>query len=495
MAGRARRRCGILDEMLERLRAGDVRGDRRGDRSAISTGRSRPSFRGPATLHRDADPAACARSSATDFWGFWMLGGMSGGGMGFIFAPARKAEAQERLQEIMSETKRELEHACRSPWSRWSTISRSTSAARMAELLAGDAALMPAGYYTLTVPALLRTETAPAFAGAARRAGPLRRRLPHRAGVRRHGAEPVRPPAAARAGAGSADARRAWTALLEQHGFDRVQHEQIQADCAAGASAWRRIACRPAAGIEDVQDGDVLDATAGLPARYRGTGHGRRWRDGDGGGGDAGRRRGQPLDQGRRRGEGAAIRSAKLGGRHRTFIEVHLAKSRRISRLCGSAAAARHHHQLSDARRRSAASWPRAENYGYPGPLLLSPGRSIGLRMIPMVRDLRFAWEEMPQQLLDEQAQKVRESLHAALIGWARQAGEASELHRQPAAAVPASGGPLVRGAEPAAQRRAGATARGAAAAAVPDGAQHRHAGRGRGPGAARASTSRAARR
>jgi hypothetical protein len=49
------------------------------------------------------------------------------------------------------------------------------------------------------------------------------------------------------------------------------------------------------------------------------------------------------------------------------------------------------------------------QNYGYPGPLLLSPGRSIGLRMIPMERDLRFAWEEMPQQLLDAQAQKVRE--------------------------------------------------------------------------------------
>ena len=28
-----------------------------------------------------------------------------------------------------------------------------------------------------------------------------------------------------------------------------------------------------------------------------------------------------------------------------------------------------------------------------------------------MVRDLRFAWEEMPQQMLDEQKQKVRESL------------------------------------------------------------------------------------
>ena len=41
---------------------------------------------------------------------------------------------------------------------------------------------------------------------------------------------------------------------------------------------------------------------------------------------------------------------------------------------------------------------------------------AIGLRMVPTVRDLRFAWEEMPQQLLDEQAQKMRHSLHAALI-------------------------------------------------------------------------------
>ncbi len=68
-----------------------------------------------------------------------------------------------------------------------------------------------------------------------------------------------------------------------------------------------------------------------------------------------------------------------------------------------------------------------AGNYGYPGPLLLSPGRTIGLRLIPMERDLRFAWEEMAQQLLDEQAQKVREGLHATLIQWARQAGEGGD--------------------------------------------------------------------
>ena len=58
---------------------------------------------------------------------------------------------------------------------------------------------------------------------------------------------------------------------------------------------------------------------------------------------------------------------------------------------------------------------------------MLSPGRTVGQRLIPMARDLRFAWEEMPQQLLDEQAQKVVESLHAALIGWAQTMGEGSD--------------------------------------------------------------------
>jgi hypothetical protein len=47
--------------------------------------------------------------------------------------------------------------------------------------------------------------------------------------------------------------------------------------------------------------------------------------------------------------------------------------------------------------------------------------------MVPTERDLRFLWEEMPQQILDEQQQKVRDSLRSALIQWARSAGEASD--------------------------------------------------------------------
>ena len=71
-------------------------------------------------------------------------------------------------------------------------------------------------------------------------------------------------------------------------------------------------------------------------------------------------------------------------------------------------------------------------------------GRNVGLRMIPMARDLRFAWEEMPQQLLDEQAQKVRQSLHAALDQLGAAGGRGCRLYRQPAEPVPASRRPLV---------------------------------------------------
>ncbi len=113
----------------------------------------------------------------------------------------------------------------------------------------------------------------------------------------------------------------------------------------------------------------------------------------------------------------------RIGNAHRTFIETHLAKSRSTMRQYK--ATVPHIISTSYLTHDAIERWLEAENnYGYAGPLLLSPGRSIGLRLIPMARDLRFAWEELPQQLLDAQAQKVRESLHAALIHWAQETGE-----------------------------------------------------------------------
>src|ERR1035438_3998833 len=82
------------------------------------------------------------------------------------------------------------------------------------------------------------------------------------------------------------------------------------------------------------------------------------------------------------------------------FIETHLAKSLRVGRECGTLLPhiVTTSYLTHDA---IAQHLARESNYHYPGTLLLSPGRIIGLRMVPMERDLRFAWEEMPQQMLD----------------------------------------------------------------------------------------------
>ena len=193
--------------------------------------------------------------------------------------------------------------------------------------------------------------------------------------------------------------------------------------CAAGCIGLSQNRLPASSKIEDVAGGDVLDATSGLPESVRrigmdalasGTvavvslagGIGSRWT------------------------KGAGVVKAlhpfcRMSGRHRSFLEVHLAKSRRTARLCG--ASLPHVITTSYLTHEAIAEYLAAEsNYGYEGALKLSPGRNIGLRLIPMARDLRFAWEEMPHQLLDEQAQKVREGLHAALINWAQQMGEAS---------------------------------------------------------------------
>lgn len=414
----------LYDQITALLKAGDIRG------LGAATERN---FRGPiqtiipwaSNLYTEMLIDRVAAEFGVDFWGFWMLGGMAGGGMGFIFAPEVRAAGQERLQAIMQSAKTELESAV--PFAMDPVVYDFAINERgtFADLLTDDEALMPAGYYTLTVPGLLRHEQRSlspfrraeldAF-GAACRSNPalagmmqtlFDRLLPHSA------------PASA--------SQQSLGELLDANGFDRVQHEQIRADLRSGriGLAQNRLPVRSK--IEDVQPGDVFDVTqlderqrqrlrqSGLDALADGSvavvslagGAGSRWTKGAG-----------------------VVKAlnpfARLGGKHRNFIEVHLAKSRRVGQLCGVPLP----HVVTTSYLTHTAieqTLARAGNFGYPGPLLLSPGRNIGLRLVPMTRDLHFAWEEMPQQILDEQAQKVRASLHSALIHWAQQNGEGSD--------------------------------------------------------------------
>jgi hypothetical protein len=106
---------------------------------------------GQQPLHRDADRAR-ARAFGADFWGFWMLGGMSGGGMGFIFDPARKRRPRSAWAEIMLRTKRELQHAL--PFAMEPVVYdfAINPHGTFATLLTGEEALMPSGYYADMAP-------------------------------------------------------------------------------------------------------------------------------------------------------------------------------------------------------------------------------------------------------------------------------------------------------------------------------------------------------
>jgi hypothetical protein len=219
-------------------------------------------------------------------------------------------------------------------------------------------------------------------------------------------------------------AENSLEAMLAENGFDRAGHEQIRADLKDGRIGLAQNRLPASAAIQDVLPGDVIDAGGPLPADYAALG-----RAAIAGGEVAVVTLAAGL--GSRWTQGAGVVKAlhpfcKLAGRHRTFLEVHLAKSRRVGREHGLppphvvTTSYLTHAPIEDFLRRQ-------NHYGYPGPLALSPGRAIGLRLVPMERDLRFLWEEMPEQMLDEQAQKVRQSLRAALIAWAKQAGEASD--------------------------------------------------------------------
>ena len=358
----------------------------------------------------------------SDFQGFWMLGGMAGGGMGFLFEPRVTAHAQERLLTIMGETKKRLETAvafAMEPVVYNSAINEYGSCANVRR---GADALMAPEYYTLTVPTLLRARSmniTPAKRAELEQFGQACRERPAFASTVQELFDHLLPSAGLNGTGHQQDLQR----LLDEYGFDAAQHEQIRADLRSGRLGLAKNRLPASLQISDVVDGDIYDSSA-LPEQYRATGM------------EALRAGAVAVVSlaggvGSRWTRGAGVVKAldpfvKLGGRYRNFIEIHLAKSRSTSRAMG--ADLPHVITTSYLTHGSIEAHLKAEaNYNYPGPLLLSPGRAIGLRMIPTARDLRFSWEEVRQQLLDEQAQKIRESLHSAVIHWVEQEGEASD--------------------------------------------------------------------
>ena len=414
----------ILDGIRAALRDGDIR------RLAQCTTRN---WNGPLktiipwvtnrfteTIIRRAEEAL-----GDDFWGFLMLGGMSGGGMAMFVAPERRAAFRDGILRIMRGAKAELEDAlafAMDPVVYTFDINRDGTTAR---LLSADDAFLPGRYYGLQIPELIRR--------SAEESSRLRRveldRFTARGGAAGESQRLLRRMVTGLfnvSGAAAGSERAEWDAeaarVKVENGFDEIQHEQMRADLQHGRIGLAHNRLPVDTRIEDVAEGDVLRLTGDAARRKTG---------------EAALRGGRvavmslAAGVGSRWTTGAGVIKAvnpfvQLGGRHRSFLEIHISKTRRTAERFGAAPP----HIVSTSYLTHGPIARHLEmdgNCGYGGPVVLSPGRSIGQRFVPMVRDLVFLWETMPQETLDEQKQKVRDAVRSTLMGWAREKGEGTD--------------------------------------------------------------------
>jgi galactokinase/mevalonate kinase-like predicted kinase len=359
-----------------------------------------------------------------DFWGFLMLGGMSGGGMGFFVDPGRRAEFVAGLERIMARAKTDLDDAL--PFAMNPVVYDFAVNPRgtIGSLREGPAATLPSRYYNLQVPRMI--------AGESNVDDQRRRDLLHFAASHPDAGELVAAfrttlhhlfPLVHSAGQSSDEWNREAETIKRGNGFDSVQHARMREDYLRGRIDLSRNRLPVDTDIRDVDDADLIHISPNdEPARRRGE--------------DA-IRRGEvavvtlAAGVGSRWTTGAGVVKAvnpfiSVGGLHRSFLEIHLAKTRLSQRRYAAALP----HAVTTSFLTHAAIARHLERCSRDGDAVriwLSPGQSIGQRLVPTVRSLVFLWEETPHEILDENKQKVRDASRRAILDWARARGEASD--------------------------------------------------------------------
>lgn len=360
----------------------------------------------------------------SDYLGFMMLGGMSGGGMGMYVHPENYERSKQGVLDILRSTKSELSAAL--PFAMEPVVYnfKINQNGTFAQLKSNQEAFMPARYYGLQIAQLakqnadnidyqrkLELELYSTQLKAGDTSHALLRNLVSNLFQVSDAAQ------------GDSKQRENQLAkdIKAANGFDGIQHERIREDLQKGRIGLGRNRLPAETTIEDVEKEDVilLEETAasniGNAALEKGSvavlslagGVGSRWTKGAG-----------------------VIKAinpfAMFEGTHRSFLEIHIAKTKKIAQQFG----VNPPHLIATSYltyEAIAEEIKRTQQYGYDGHVLLSKGKSIGQRFIPMVRDLQFLWEEMPQEILDENKQKVREAGRKALLNWAKSKGEGTD--------------------------------------------------------------------
>jgi hypothetical protein len=343
--------------------------------------------------------------------------------MGFIFDPNAKEAGQEFLADTMLRRKTALEHSL--PFAMDPVVYdfEINDQGSTSEFFDPGNGFLPPGYYSLMVPGLLRKPSAELSSTQRMELQQFRnfsKDLPQFDGMVSQVFNQMFP---TEDSSNQNEKPGGISDLLVKHGFDPAQHESIRTELKAGRIGLAQNRLPVSTDLRDIDTATLIsvadskedDRDCGLESIRSGqvavltlaAGAGSRWT------------------------QGAGVVKAinpfcRFEGKHRSFIETHLAKSRKVSRHLDVDIP----HLFTTSYLTHQAIQEHLDDkhyYDYFSSVYLSPGKTIGLRMIPTVRDLRFHWEETAQQQLDEQAQKVRDSFHAAMLNWAVQSGEASD--------------------------------------------------------------------
>lgn len=378
-----------------------------------------------------------------DLWGFLMLGGMAGGGMAFIINPDVHDPFVKAVGDCMQERKNFYSHAL--PFAMDPVVFdfRINYEGVMAGLRQGTDALLPDQYYSEgmqnarasgdeqwirnhanELELLSDVKGASDGKDASReKLRTLAQRALKEMSDRKESEDPAQSPW------NENEAER----IKKENGFDVQAHERMKALLKSGKIGASKNRLPGNTLIEDVtpeqvqiafDENEIGKNTAEKNGRFLAEGK-KALEDGavavvtfSGG-------------LGSRWTEGAAVVKpinpfVMMQGAHRSFTEIHLAKSRRTAKEFGTEVP--HVFTTSFLTHDAFDQYlNRNDRFGYEGPVILSRARAIGHRTYPMERDLRFIWEELPQQMLDEQQQKLIEDYHEAIIHWAREKGEGAD--------------------------------------------------------------------
>ena len=359
----------------------------------------------------------CETRYGERFHGFWMLGGMAGGGMGFIFDPDIREEAQDWLQATMIRVKRSMEASV--PFAMEPVVYdfAINDHGTFAELR-NDGEL-PKGYHALMVPDWLKrglTQLSPMVRSELERVGNACRRTDDGNDLASRLIQRILPSTSIEV---QQSAR--LDDLLRDNGFDPVAHEQVREDLKSGRLGMAHNRLPATVTLEDVSFDDVIEARRDIPASVTELGR-------------AAISNGEvgvvslAAGVGSRWTQGAGVVKAlnpfcKMGGQWRSFLDLHVAKTRHIALKYGVSPL----HVVTSGYLTDRPIREAVERMNEGDLYRVSRGATVGLRMVPTVRDLQFMWEEVAQQVLDQQKEKVRHSLRAALMNWAQSAGEASD--------------------------------------------------------------------